>query len=409
MKKIIVSICVIGLMMMSLGISANDFDMEELPMELMVRGNTLITEFGGNQTRQDGRVIEVDSDGNIVWEITGLSMPMDAERLSNGNTLITIYGDQLVIEVDITGSIVWEITGLTEPMDAERLSGGNTLIAEFGGDRVIEVDSAGTIVWEKAGLSSPFDAERLSNGNTLIVEAKVVDGRVLEVDSAGSIVWEKAGFTGPVDVERLSGGNTLITEHIGKKIIEVDSAGNEVWNMTGLHVPKDAERLSGGNTLIAECGANRVIEVDSTGTTQWIKDGLHYPVDVERLSNPPDAPEITGKTNGNKGTEYDYSFTSTDPDGDDIAKYIVNWGDDGDETITGPFASGAPATASHTWDEAGTYTINATAIDDNGAQSDPGTLEVTMPRNKAFNFNLLEQLFERFPNLFPVLRYLLGL
>ena len=357
--------------MVSLGISANDFDMEELPMELMVGGNTLITEFGGNQTRQDGRVIEVDSAGSIVWEKAGLNMPMDAERLSNGNTLITIYGDQLVIEVDSAGSIVWQKNNLTEPMDAERLSNGNTLIAEFGGDRVIEVDSAGSIVWEKAGLSSPFDVERFSNGNTLIVEANVVDGRVIEVDSAGSIVWEKTGLTGPIDAERLSNGNTLITEHIGKKIIEVDSAGNEVWNMTE----------------------------------------LHYPVDAKRLSNPPDAPEITGETNGKKGTEYEYSFTSTDPEGDDIEAYIVNWDDDGDETITGPFASGATAKASHTWDEAGTYIISATAIDVNGAQSDPGTLEVTMPRNKAFNFNfnLLEQLFDRFPNMFPVLRYLLGI
>ena len=408
MKKIIVLICVIGLMMVSSGISANDFDMGELPMELMAGGNTLITEFGGNQTR-DGRVIEVDSAGSIVWEKAGLNMPQDAERLSNGNTLITEYGPQRVIEVDSAGSIVWEYTNLSEPMDAERLSNGNTLISEFGGDRrVIEVDSAGSIVWEKAGLSSPFDAERLSGGNTLIVEANVVDGRVIEVDSAGSIVWEKAGFTGPVDAERLSNGNTLITEHIGKKIIEVDSAGNEVWNMTELHVPKSAKRLSDGNTLIAECGANRVIEVDSTGTTQWIKDGLHYPVDVERLSNPPDAPEITGKTNGKAGTAYTYGFTSTDPDGDDIAEYIVNWDDDGDETITGPFASGDTAEASHTWDK-GTYLISATAIDIHGAESELGTLEVTMPRNKAFNFNLLERLFERFPNMFPVLRYLLGL
>ena len=356
-------------MLVSFGISVNAFNKGELFMELD-RGNTLITEFGLNETRTN-RVIEVDSAGSIVWEKAGLNLPQDAERLSNGNTLITEYGDQ----------------------------------------RVIEIDSTGSIVWEKTGLSSPFDAERLSNGNTLIVEAKVDNGRVIEVDSAGSIVWEKAGLSGPVDAERLSNGNTLITEHIGKKVSEVDSAGNEVWNITDLHVPKDAERLSNGNTLIAECGANRVIEVDSSGAIQWIIPDLHYPVDAERLSNPPDAPEITGKTNGIKGTEYEYSFTSTDPDEDDIAEYIVNWDDDGNETITGPFASGATAKAIHTWENAGTYTISAKAIDINGAVSDPGTLEVTMPRNKAFNFNfnLLEQLFDRFPNMFPVLRYLLGL
>ena len=126
---------------------------------------------------------------------------------------------------------------------------------------------------------------------------------------------------------------------------------------------------------------------------------------------PPEAPSITGETNGKKGTEYEYSFTSTDPDGDDIAEYIVNWDDDGDEIITGLFTSGEEAKASHTWDVEGTYTISATAIDIHGAVSELGTLEVTMPRNKAFNFNfnLLEHLFDRFPNMFPVLRILLGL
>ena len=44
-------------------------------------------------------------------------------------------------------------------------------------------------------------------------------------------------------------------------------------------------------------------------------------------------------------------------------------------------------------------------------KNDWGYLDVTMPKNKAFdyNFNLLERLFERFPNAFPMLRHLLEL
>jgi len=125
----------------------------------------------------------------------------------------------------------------------------------------------------------------------------------------------------------------------------------------------------------------------------------------------PGAPSIDGENDGEAGTKYTYGFTSVDPDGHDIADYIVSWGDGSpSKTITGPFASGEKATADHTWVE-GTYTIKATAIDATGAEGDQGTYKVTMPRNRAFNFNfdLLEQLFERFPNMFPVLRYLLGL
>ena len=129
MKKIIVSICVIGLMLVSSGVSVNAFDKGELFMELETEGNTLITEFGLNETRIN-RVIEINSAGSIVWQKAGLSEPMDAERLSNGNTLITEYGDQRVIEINSTGTIKWIKTGLYYPVDAERLSNGNTLIVE---------------------------------------------------------------------------------------------------------------------------------------------------------------------------------------------------------------------------------------------------------------------------------------
>jgi hypothetical protein len=105
----------------------------------------------------------VDSGGTIVWQKAGLNFPIDAERLVNGNTLITetSLGNR-VIEVDSNGTIVWQKGGLNSPEDAERLPNGNTLITEYG-NRVIEVDSNGTIVWQKAGLVQPYDAERISN------------------------------------------------------------------------------------------------------------------------------------------------------------------------------------------------------------------------------------------------------
>ena len=128
-------------------------------------------------------------------------------------------------------------------------------------------------------------------------------------------------------------------------------------------------------------------------------------------NDPPGAPVITGTTNGAAGTSYDYGFASIDPDGDDIAEYIVDWGDGtGEETITGPFASGVEATASHTWDEQGDYTITAKAKDIFDAESEWGTLEVTMPVNQqSYSFPLLQRLLERFPNAFPIIRHLFDL
>ena len=123
----------------------------------------------------------------------------------------------------------------------------------------------------------------------------------------------------------------------------------------------------------------------------------------------PDAPTIDGPPSGKPGKEYEFTLNSTDPDGDDI-KYFIDWGDNTTDE-TGFNASGTDVKVKHTWSERGDYTIKAKAIDVNDAESELSTLEITMPKNKAFNFyhNLLNRLFERFPNVFTILRYILGL
>ena len=65
----------------------------------------------------------------------------DADRLPNGNTLITLRTSQRVIEVDRNGKVVFELRGLETPSDADRLPNGNTLVAEF--QSVREFDKTG--------------------------------------------------------------------------------------------------------------------------------------------------------------------------------------------------------------------------------------------------------------------------
>jgi hypothetical protein len=66
-------------------------------------------------------------------------------------------------------------------------------------------------------------------------------------------------------------------------------------------------------------------------------------------------------------------------------------------------------TISKTYSSTGTYLISAYAKDVNNAESDIVTLEVSIPKNKLFdnNYPLLGWLFERFPNMFPILRQIL--
>ena len=123
-------------------------------------------------------------------------------------------------------------------------------------------------------------------------------------------------------------------------------------------------------------------------------------------NDPPTSPDIYGPPSGSPGIELCWAFISDDPNEHQI-KYVIEWGD-GESTET-EFSTIAME-AYHTYEEEGEFILRAKAIDTHEAESDWTTLEVSMPKNKPFYFNhpIFNWLFEHFPNIFPVLRYILG-
>lgn len=119
-------------------------------------------------------------------------------------------------------------------------------------------------------------------------------------------------------------------------------------------------------------------------------------------NNPPSIPSITGKLIGNIGNTYNYTFLSTDPEGDDIS-YYVKWGDGNTIIWTSDQASGTPLYETHSWAAQGTYNIEAKAQDRYGCQSDWGTLIVSMPKNRAINTPFTNFLY-RYPFLYQILQ-----
>ncbi len=168
-------------------------DVDRLP-----NGHTLITDGGqrpgqgeGVRGRQgDGsQILEVDSAGNVVWSFNqGLNWAHNADRLPNGNTLISDTGHDRVIEIDAAGVIVWNSDDVTlsdgsvlnYPNDANWLPDDHLLITDRDNHRVIEIARDGTIVWQfgetgapgndAAHLSGPHNADCLPEGNTIVAD-----------------------------------------------------------------------------------------------------------------------------------------------------------------------------------------------------------------------------------------------
>ncbi len=77
---------------------------------------------------ENGRVVEYQREGDgwaqsWEWSDEQMQWPRDADRLPNGNTLITDTNGKRLIEVDPSGEIVWSVP-LSHPYDAERLGTG---------------------------------------------------------------------------------------------------------------------------------------------------------------------------------------------------------------------------------------------------------------------------------------------
>jgi glutaredoxin len=146
----------------------------------------------------------------------------------------------------------------------------------------------------------------------------------------------------------------------------------------------------------------------------WDQDGNTAPgpawhfTTLQNPNRPPTPPTITGPAKGKPNTMYKFTFTTTDPDSGDSVYVLVDWGDNTTSDWVGPHASGATFIMNHAWNTKGTFTVKAKAKDNHGSESDWSTLQVKMPATYGNTYPLLHWLLERFPNAFPLIRYLLG-
>ncbi|MCA9268962.1 MAG: PQQ-binding-like beta-propeller repeat protein, partial [Planctomycetales bacterium] len=200
-----------------------------------------------------------------------------------GHTLVLVYSRGLVMELDSEGNTVWQRDGLNYPWACQKLANGNVLVGSYRGQFAAEYDRDGKEVWRKDGLpGGVFGIERLPNGNTLMGMHK--SGEVVEVDHAGETVWRQQLGGNPMDVARLPNGNTLVTLSTAKKVVEIDRAGKVTWELNGLVIPRTAQRLPNGNTLVADMGSRKVAEYDRAGRLVWELPNIRA-YDAQRLAN----------------------------------------------------------------------------------------------------------------------------
>ena len=124
----------------------------------------------------------------------------------------------------------------------------------------------------------------------------------------------------------------------------------------------------------------------------------------QQLNHPPNKPDKpSGETNRKINTEYIYSTSTIDVDGDQVW-YQWDWGDGLQSNWLGPYNSGDTINTTHTW-TVKSFSIKVKAKDTFDAESDwSELLVVTMLVSISIPFmQIWMKLFQRFPNAFPLL------
>jgi len=110
------------------------------------------------------------------------------------------------------------------------------------------------------------------------------------------------------------------------------------------------------------------------------------PHQISISSQAPNTPSLpSGPTNGRINVAYDFSTSTTDPDGDSVA-YQFDWGDNSDTTWTQHYPGGQTISQSHTFTSIGTFNIKVKAKDKDNIESGwSSPLVITIAVNQAPN------------------------
>ena len=262
---------------------------------LLAQGNLLVRtrpplDLDGDEPMggSSAAVLELDWDGNVVWEYRDPTLHHDFLRLPNGNTLVLLWER---ISADLTARVRG---GSAADDDPQRMFGDLVREVAPDGSTVYEWRS-----WEHLSVDDdvicPLEGRKewthanslgvTQNGDLLFSFRQTsVVGIVDKATGEFRWKWGRGELSHQHDAAYLENGHVMIFDNGShrrgpsySRVVEVDPETDEItWEYRGdpqvsfySHNVSSAERLPNGNTLIGEGQSGRIFEVTSSGDIVW--------------------------------------------------------------------------------------------------------------------------------------------
>lgn len=343
-----------------------------------------------------GNLFAVNPNGTCQWSYNLTSGIYGDAALGNNGTIYVGTWDDYLNAINPNGTLKWRFPTGNHVKGVPSIAPDGTIYFGSWDGYLYALYPNGTMRWKCQVGSGTETTPALAEDGTIYVGGN----ELYAVYPNGTLRWSlysegfifqscpAVAFEGTIYV----GAN--VGEDVAGKILAVNPNGTIRWQKT------ISDDRADSSPAIA---ADGTVYIGSTGGAS----GYLHAFGTIESNTPPNNPKIIGPSGGKAGTTYVYQFIGTDPDNNPI-RINIDWGD-GTTVWTYWGATGELYYSAHSWKEQGTYIIKAKTQDVVGAESNWTTLQVTMPLTyEPPHFRFFDWLFERFPNSFPILRYLLG-
>jgi hypothetical protein len=339
----------------------------------------------------DYTIFAINPDGTEKWQYTtGFNVNGAPAICIQDGTIYIGSGDHYLYALNPNGTLRWRFETGGEIKGSPSIATDGTIYAPSFDGYLYAIYPNGTMKW-RASTGSSVAAAGVAIGKlgTIYVGTEML--RAYNPDGTLKWITDVQGFLYGT-IPAVSADGTIYVS-AGDSLVAVNPDGTVKWR-----IPLSNEQVRSSPSI----GPDDRVYV---GSTKGDYGYLH----AIGIMDPdaPITPTIFGKIKGKTEKSYDYTFRSTSPIDNSIF-YQIDWGDGTITDWIGPYDSGESIVMNHTWYDEGNYTIQARAKDIQNLWGPWGELDVTMPYSyEPPQFPIIHWLFERFPNAFPILRFLL--
>jgi outer membrane protein assembly factor BamB len=353
------------------------------------------TIYFGTMTGWDkGDIYAVNPNGTEKWHYRTDYFIVSDPAIADDGTIYIGSGDSYLYAMYPNGTLRWRFKTDDDVKAHPSIADDGTIYISSMGDYLYALHPDGTLKWKYGGggdEASPAIAEdgTIHIGNERLRAIYPNGTRKWSVDIGPNIDHASPAIS----------ADGTIYVGAGTYIIAINPDGTEKWRKRIANKWVDSSPCIGADGTVYIGSSSEGGEHGSCGY-------LHA-FEHQEFNNPPNKPYVGGKIKGAINTEYIFIIVyNGDPDNNPVS-YYVDWGDGTNSGWKYDYTS-YDTLFYHTYTKIGLYTIRAKAGDDFGGESDWATLTVSMPKNKIINTPFIDFL-ENHPNLFPMLRHLIGL